>query len=293
MPLPRDDKVRPPDSPTQGLGDDAAQQSEEMDRSSRIRATPVVSESPESQAYREDIFLEERIWRGQRQRAMRKKGYPSIPADVEVKRIASKQALRLVIKNHYLHRRCGISYAFGLVQNGKVRGVLTFGVPALTIRVSACPCDPDSVMELNRLWISDTMPYGIASWFISKAFSELPPLIIVSYADTQAIHTGGMYRASSFNYAGWSDMECVTPKTSAIVGNAHSKSSWEAIASGRAVGVRLRRLPKIRYWTVTGSRREKRFLRGVINWPSLDWKLLPPPTSHKRASKEEVELALK
>lgn len=46
----------------------------------------------------------------------------------------------------------------------------------------------------------------------------------------------------------------------------------------RATGTTtVRCTPKVRYWEVTGDRRERRELTRLVAWPSLSWKTLPPP----------------
>jgi hypothetical protein len=139
--------------------------------------------------------------------------------------------------------------------------VVTFGSPSSwRINQSICPGLPKSVIELNRLWISDDAPFGAASWFVSKALRELPALIVVSYADSSiqgriGPHDGAVYRALSFNYAG---------KTKA-------RKEWrmpdKARNTGKVPGAVLSDVSsKHRYWTVTGNRREKKTLRALVQW---------------------------
>ena len=84
------------------------------------------------------------------------------------KRIASD----VVLHNHYLRRRPPISYAYGLSDVelfGTMYGVITFGVPASHhLRMSACKSCPDSVIELNRMWLDDVMPRNTGTWFLSR-----------------------------------------------------------------------------------------------------------------------------
>src|SRR5690606_19013863 len=77
---------------------------------------------------------------------------------VEVSAVDPSLAAGLVIEHHYLHRRPPISHSFGLI-NGEVVGIATFGVPpSRHLQMSACPSDPDLVLELNRVWIDDALP---------------------------------------------------------------------------------------------------------------------------------------
>lgn len=187
--------------------------------------------------------------------------------------LLSEQARQAVRQKHYLHRAPAISYSFGLATGelfGRLVGVITFGIPAShNIMVSACKSSPASVIELNRLWVSDECERNTESWFISRALKLLPPYIVVSYADTAWGHNGYVYRASNFAYAGVTDMDRKTPRCDAVTPGYHSR---ETSRNGTAATAeKVRRSVKHRYWTVTGNRRDQRRLRTLCTWPSLDW----------------------
>ena len=171
----------------------------------------------------------------------------------------------VVIAQHYLHRRANISYAFALyTPNNHLAGVVTFGSPSSwRINKSICPNAPSLVIELNRLWIGDGVPFGAASWLVSRALKKLPPLLVVSYADTGAhnerngeAHDGGVYRALSFNYAG----------------RTRARKEWRLPGKSRNTGriegaILCEVTSKERFWTVTGSKRQKQKLRALVAWP--------------------------
>lgn len=118
------------------------------------------------------------------------------------------------------------------------------------------------------------MPRNSESAFIAKALLALPAAVIVSYADTTEGHVGYVYRAANFRYAGWTDMERITPRFDYVVPGKHSR---EAMRCGEFT--RVRRLPKVKYWTVSGpTRRDRKRMLRIAGWPSLSWKELPPPT---------------
>lgn len=191
--------------------------------------------------------------------------------------ITSKEAARVVIANHYLHRRPSISHAIGLMDDDKnVVGVVTFGTPpSRHLQISACPSDPSRVAELNRLWLDDSLPQGSASWFMARALRMLPPLIVVSYADTAWGHLGYVYRACNFRYAGWTDMDRKTPRYDYIpASGGHTRDAFR----GGYVD-RVRRRPKVKYWITTGSPAQRRRLTAQCAWPTLDWREVPPPIS--------------
>jgi len=179
-----------------------------------------------------------------------------------------------LLTQHYLHRLPPISHSFMTCDENGVVAVITFGTPGSRhLQMGACPEDPSKVVELNRLWVDDKMPRNTASMLMSAALKRLPPLIIVSYADTTAGHQGYVYRACNFRYAGWTDMDRKTPRFDYVPRNGkHSRDAFRSNDFDR-----VRRKPKVKYWTVTGDRRQQRELLNIAGWPSLSWKDTPPP----------------
>jgi hypothetical protein len=196
--------------------------------------------------------------------------------------ISKKEASRLVVAHHYMHRKPPISYALGLFNEaGETKGVVTFGTPASHhMLIGACKSAPGSVIELNRLWVADDEPRNTESWFVSRALAILPPKIVLSYADTAAGHLGYIYRALNFNYAGWTDMERKTPRFDYVTPGMHTRDAFRK--GERRFTERVRRKPKVRYWITTGNRRERKALEAACSWPRMDWKLQPPPTEHRQ-----------
>jgi hypothetical protein len=198
--------------------------------------------------------------------------------DLSVAPVSATVARTVAEREHYMHRKPAVSYAFGLSDGDDLVGVCTLGTPASRhLQVGACPSDPSRVIELNRLWVHDEMPKNTESWFIARVLGALPPMIVVSYADTVQGHMGCMYRACNFRYAGWTDMERKTPRYDYLPADAgiHTRDAFR-----NGYERKVRRRPKVKYWTVTGNRSERRDLVSLCGWPSLDWKKLPPPTEH-------------
>jgi hypothetical protein len=171
----------------------------------------------------------------------------------------------------------------------RILAIVTFGVPASRhMQIGACPENPDCVLELNRLWVADDQPKNTASWFLGRCLAEMPPRIIVSYAETAAGHDGTVYRAANFHYAGWTDMDRKTPRFDYVVDGKHTR---DAFRKGNGTGSKkVRRLPKARYWTVTGNKRDKASLREICEWPVMCWKKEPVPNEHKQR-REPAKLA--
>ena len=199
---------------------------------------------------------------------------------MEVRQIEASEAQALVVENHYLHRRTSVSFAFGLYAPDIV-GVVTFGIPASRhLQMGACPSDPDLVIELNRLWTDDELPRNTESWFLARAIKMLPPRIIVSYADTLRGHMGYVYRAANFFYAGWTDMERKTARYDYIAPGKHTRDAFRSGLGAKSE--KVRRKPKIKYWIVSGNRRDRRALKLKCCWPSLSWREYEPPTEHQK-----------
>lgn len=197
---------------------------------------------------------------------------------MRVERIEKATAQEMVVAHHYMHRRAPISFAIGLFDKGSIAGVATFGTPASRhMQKGACPTDPSLAIELNRLWVHDHMPRNTESWFLSRAMRFLPPRIILSYADTAAGHLGYVYRAANWFYAGWTDMERKTARFDYIAPGKHSRDAFRG-----GYTEKVRRKPKVKYWTVSGDRGERRKLMKICEWPRLDWQEYPPPTEHKQ-----------
>lgn len=189
-------------------------------------------------------------------------------------KITTHEAATIVVANHYLHRRPPISHAFGWVRDGIMLGACTYGTPASRhLQMSACPSEPGLVIELNRLWVDDSEPRNTESQFVAATLKMLPPHIVVSYADTAHGHFGYIYRALSWRYAGWTDMDRKTPRFDYLpTSGGHSRDAMRGGWSGRQ-----RREPKAKYWTTTGAPAQRRSLASLCGWPSLSWRDLPVP----------------
>lgn len=135
-------------------------------------------------------------------------------SDLLVREIPYRLAMDVIVKNHYLHRECPCSIAFGLfvdsknnhglIDSNKLVGVIVFGKPSsYTLCNGICGKDESSnVIEFNRLWVNDSMPKNTESFFVSKAIKKCPYQIIVSFADSEQGHIGYIYQATNWIYTG-------------------------------------------------------------------------------------------
>jgi len=207
--------------------------------------------------------------------------------------ISRREAIALVVAHHYMHRKPPVSFCFGLIDDfGNTKGCITFGTPASRqMLIGACKAAPETVIELNRLWVHDDMPRNTESWFVSRALALLPPRIILSYADTAAGHKGYIYRAANFYYAGWTDMDRKTPRfgyecEDKIISGGflpdHVSKTHDRDHMRNGYIKKIPRSMKVKYWTVTGNRRERKRLEASCLWPKLNWKTTPPPVEHRQ-----------
>jgi hypothetical protein len=122
-----------------------------------------------------------------------------------VVQIPSKEAKPWLLKRHYAHRMCPISYAFGAYKGTELVGVVTYGTPASApLREGIAGKEwAAHVMELNRLCCVSEK--NMASCLVGQSLRMLPkPSLVVSYADTAQGHVGYIYQATNFIYTGLS-----------------------------------------------------------------------------------------
>ena len=113
---------------------------------------------------------------------------------MKLKKISYKEAMDIVIKNHYLHRKAPCSYAFGLFEKDskEIIGVITYGTPSSSsLRKGICGEEEIfNVIELTRLWIRDGTPRNTESYLIGNTIPLVNKEIIVSYAVIEQGHIG-------------------------------------------------------------------------------------------------------
>lgn len=126
----------------------------------------------------------------------------SIKNKYDVKSIDKKQTTEWLLHKHYAKRIPPIEYSFGLFYSNELIGIITYGTP---------PSSPlrdvfkFKLIELNRLCVNDGLEKNVLSFFVSKSLKMLPPpIIVISYADTEQNHHGYIYQATNFIYTGLS-----------------------------------------------------------------------------------------
>jgi hypothetical protein len=123
-----------------------------------------------------------------------------------VERVLAKDAYPFLLQLHYARRIPSISHAFGLLLDGKLTGVVTYGTPPSHTLINGL-CGPQwaqNVLELNRLVLRYNRK-NEASRLVAASLRMLPrPSAVVSFADTAQGHEGVVYQSANFLYTGLS-----------------------------------------------------------------------------------------
>ena len=192
-----------------------------------------------------------------------------------------------LLRKHYAKRMCPISYAFGLYDDEKLIGVVTYGIPSSSaLRMGICGSEYiENVMELNRLCCDNQS--NMASMLVGRSLQMLPkPLIVVSYADTEQGHVGYVYQATNFIYTGLSakrtdwkikGMEHLHGATIADMSRGHkNRADWMREKFGDDFYLQDRSR-KHRYIFLLGNKYEKQ-----IMLKALKYKIEPYPKGESR-----------
>ena len=128
-----------------------------------------------------------------------------------VKEIDKKQAKQIITEYHYSHTWTSCQHAFGLLKDGLTLGVAVYGWPVgrLAAQSISSEVDTKQVLELTRLWVSDSEGKNIESWFLGRTFEWLKKhdsniKVLMSYTDPTFGHIGTIYQATNWLYQGTS-----------------------------------------------------------------------------------------
>ena len=196
---------------------------------------------------------------------------------------ARNEATTILAGSHYLgHGPRGTIHYFTWCVDGKIEAIMTLGTGSNSNGgKSLATYSGVRALELTRLWASPDLDITLSS-FVSKCFDVITyPLFVYSYADASEGHTGGIYCACSFNYAGWSDMTRSKPLRRQP-DKATPFTDWPVVSA------------KHRYWKLIGVKGRRRTdALEAAGWPSYDPKILgfAPPDSHLRISARQSSLA--
>jgi len=175
-----------------------------------------------------------------------------------------------LLKKHYAKRTCSVSYAFGLVNNEKIVGVITFGSPPNRMYNDGFCIFNDlkvKTLELNRLVLNSGLEKNLLSYFVSNAIKLLPrPTALVSYADPNQNHHGYIYQATNWIYTGVS-----TPKHRYVFEDGSTFDIRRGIDNKGEVVNKEKILPTHRYIYLHGNRTEKKNMLSHMKLPIREY----------------------
>ena len=127
-----------------------------------------------------------------------------------VSEISRHRANEIVKKNHYSKKFYSASYIhLAVFSNGEIKGVLQFGYAMNPQSMGSVVKGSElkEYLELNRMWLDDSMPRNSESKAISYSIKYIrrkyPDIAWVqSFADERCGRFGVVYQASSFLYCG-------------------------------------------------------------------------------------------
>lgn len=127
--------------------------------------------------------------------------------NLAVKIVNSDVAKKMMLEKHYSHKW---NEGFGLVnvgifQNDILLGMASFG-NAMNPKSwsSITKSDPEKCIELNRLWIDDSLKRNTETWLLSKSWAILREKgfeLVQSFSDGR-LGVGTVYQAANFSYHG-------------------------------------------------------------------------------------------
>ena len=188
----------------------------------------------------------------------------------------------LIMNVHYARRMPPISFAYGLFNDGVLKGIVTYGMPASPALCKGV-CGEEwrrNVLELNRLCLVDNQP-NEASRLVGASLKLLPqPKVIVSYADTAHKHTGFIYQATNFIYTGmtvkrtdWAIRGLEHMHTKALTNTVvHLENPLETLKERYGDRFYYRdRSQKHRYIYFVGNKRERKVLKKALRYPTIPY----------------------
>jgi hypothetical protein len=166
-----------------------------------------------------------------------------------------------LLYKHYAKRIPSISYSYGLFDGLDLIGICTIGKPASpSLCVGVCGKEQSEyVYELNRLVVNDNLPSNALSYFVGNVLKLLPPMILVSYADTSQNHHGYIYQATNWLYTG-------KTKERTDIGFEDGTHSRHYDKNIDKTLFRKKRSSKYRYIYFTGTKRNKKVWKSLLKY---------------------------
>jgi len=179
---------------------------------------------------------------------------------LEVRDVSLQTVRPLIERNHYTHSTpAAASRAFGVYLGRRLEGAAVLTPGARNAHRILVAAEPEDVITLSRLWLSDRLPKNAESRVLGVVIRTLRRegrhKALVTFADPAVGHDGTIYRAAGFRYLGRTE-----PESTLIIDGRerHPRSAWDDYGSNnighlRRTGVRVFRVrtePKHRYVAV-------------------------------------------
>lgn len=245
---------------------------------------------------------------------------------VSIREINKSVAKHMIVKYHYSHAWTMCRYALGVYYKGdgeffgseKLIGCLVYGYPVgrSAIKSVIDGLEKDECLELTRLFIHDGYGSNIESFSMGQSFKwmrENAPNIkmLLSYADPEQLHLGGIYQATNWLYQDCRDIQLM-PNYSVSLSDSpyswiHSRtvfSKWgshnvehlkkEIGKQNKSCFWRKKEAPKHRYIQILGQNKsEKRKLSKMLKhktspYPKDPEEFLPPIEKHETYTPENA-----
>jgi len=236
-------------------------------------------------------------------------------------RIIPKSLAKSIIeKNHYSHKLSSCRYALGIFyQTGKEHkffdepeeklvGCITYGFPIGrrvlgSIFKEDLELDTKNILELTRLFIHDGYGKNIESYAISNSFKWLKKnakdtKVLISYADPEQNHAGGIYQATNWLYQGCGDIQLAPTFSLRLEKDSewiHSRTVYSVYGSSNVKHLKKqightfwlkKEAEKHRYLYFLGNKKENKLFMNTLKHPLLPY---PKGTSNKaEVTKHEV-----
>jgi len=180
-----------------------------------------------------------------------------------VERITYEQTKPFILGIHYARRMPNVQYAYGLFEDGKIVGIVTYGQPASPFLCKGIAGEENrhNVLELNRLVVlPEYNGKNNASFLVGNSLKMLPNhTFVVSYADWGGWqHVGYVYQATNFFYTG------MTKRRTDIASKYGHSRHYKVGSKERQI-----RTEKHRYVYLVGSKRDRRKMLNELRYPII------------------------
>lgn len=157
---------------------------------------------------------------------------------VTIREIGKATAKEMIVTHHYSHAWTMCRYALGvfyetdkndvLGNSEQLIGCLVYGYPVgrSAIKSVIDGLEKDQCLELTRLFIHDGYGSNIESYAMGQSFQWIKEnasniKMLLSYADPEQLHLGGIYQATNWLYQDCRDIQLMPNYSISIQSNPH------------------------------------------------------------------------